>query len=68
MMNWNDLKKQIDAMTPEQREMEIAILDCNDDILTVENEVYYNTPGKIHLTSQLPTNFLYSDAPYLVLY
>lgn len=66
-MNWNELKRQIDLMTPEQREQDVIILDEYDNFQELDDAIWYNSAGENHLGEykKLPCPHLAHKTPYL---
>lgn len=68
-MNWNELRRQIDLMTPEQREQNVMILDEFDNFQEPDDAIWYNSAGENHLgeNKELPCSYLPHKTPYLTL-
>ena len=67
-MNWNELRRQIDLMTPEQREMDVIVIHGLTEIKDVDNAIWYNAGGQNHLGElNKPFGCIEHKAPYLTL-
>jgi hypothetical protein len=64
-MNWLELKEQIESMKPEQQKMEVVVVnDFYDEILNIDNAIWWNMRGHNH-TGESPTPNLEHSQPYL---
>ena len=47
MMTWNELKKEVNKLTPKQLKMEVLIYDCYDDNFY---DIFTSNKGKLDIT------------------